>query len=807
VKALDLLGNAGPATSRNFTVDTTPPSLHFDSGPSGKVTTPDATFAFSATGKAVGFRCSLDGATFAGCAPPVALNGLADGSHSFAVKAVDAVGNWSAPLVRAWQISTGSADPTPPAVTIDSGPTGPVAVTTPSFTFSSEPGATFECRLDGGSFAACISPFTTPQLADGGHTFYVRATDTAGNTSTAISQAFTVDTIAPVASFTSGPTGTISGSSASFDFDATGHATGFECSLDGADFAACASPASVDALADGNHTFRVRAHDAAGNLSDVVSRTFAVDTTPADTTPPVVTVDSGPSGPIANAAPSFGFSSEPGATFQCRLDGGSFAACASPFTTPQLAEGAHTFYVRATDVAGNTSAPVSQAFTVDLTAPIASFTSGPSGTIATSSATFAFTATGHAVVYQCSLDGASFAACTSPATVSDLQDGPHAFRVRALDAAGNISAPVTRVFTASAAVDTTPPVVTIDSGPSGPVPNATPSFTFSSEPGATFECRLDGGSFAPCTSPFGTPTLADGGHTFYVRAADGAGNTSLPITRAFTVDTVAPIAHFVSGPSGTITTGSATFGFSATGHAVGFECSLDGAGFDACSSPATVGSLQNGPHTYAVRAIDAAGNRSAPVSRSFTVNAGQRDTTPPTVTIGSAPAPLSSDATPTFAFSSEAGATFACRVDGGVYETCSSPVTIPPLADGSHSFDVRATDGAGNVGEPASRTFSIDTRAPQTHIERPHRKRTRNESPRFRFAATDVAPAGETAKRSPGASFQCRIDRRAWHHCASPFAPRRLRPGPHRLRVTAIDAAGNRDRTPARFRIVILRPR
>ena len=63
---------------------------------------------------------------------------------------------------------------------------------------------------------------------------------------------------------------------------------------------------------------------------------------------------------------TFGFSSEAGSSFQCKLDSGSYASCSSPKTTAHLADGSHAFYVRATDQAGNVDpTSASRTFTVD----------------------------------------------------------------------------------------------------------------------------------------------------------------------------------------------------------------------------------------------------------------------------------------------------------------------------------------------------------------------------------------------------------------------------------------------------------
>ncbi len=108
--------------------------------------------------------------------------------------------------------------------------------------------------------------------------------------------------------------------------------------------------------------------------------------------------------------------------------------------------------------------------------------------------------------------------------------------------------------TQSTRVEIGAPDTTITSGPDGRTRDSSPSFSFSSEePGATFECRLNSGPFAPCISPRSFSDLADGSHTFVVRAADDEGGPDLtPATRDFTVDTSPRRARIskvrVSGP-------------------------------------------------------------------------------------------------------------------------------------------------------------------------------------------------------------------------------------------------------------------
>jgi hypothetical protein len=90
-----------------------------------------------------------------------------------------------------------------------------------------------------------------------------------------------------------------------------------------------------------------------------------------DLTPPETTIDGGPSGTVRSTSATFSFSSnEAGSRFECRIDGGPFTACTVPTTYDGLAEGAHSFEVRAIDGAGNVdSTSAARTWTVDLTVP------------------------------------------------------------------------------------------------------------------------------------------------------------------------------------------------------------------------------------------------------------------------------------------------------------------------------------------------------------------------------------------------------------------------------------------------------
>jgi hypothetical protein len=178
-------------------------------------------------------------------------------------------------------------------------------------------------------------------------------------------------------------------------------------------------------------------------------------TTMVDSTPPDTTLTNIAS-PTNDNTPTFSFSGidNVGVTgFECQVDTAGFVACTSPFTTAALPDGSHTFRVRAKDAAGNVDpTPASQTFTVDTNAPAApTITGGPANGATDTDGSFSYEFTGaeSGGSFQCSLDTGTpnYSSCTSPQSYSSVANGSYTFRVRQVDAAGNVGAEATRTIT------------------------------------------------------------------------------------------------------------------------------------------------------------------------------------------------------------------------------------------------------------------------------------------------------------------------------------------------------------------------
>ncbi|MCL4859476.1 MAG: HYR domain-containing protein, partial [Caldilineaceae bacterium] len=695
VRAIDAAGNVDltPA-SHTWVVDTTAPNTFLDSAPPDPDNNTTANFEFSGTDSGSGvvsFECKLDGDAFAPCSSPASYTSLGEGPHTFQVRAIDAAGNVDpTPATYTWVV-----DITPPETFVDSGPPDPDNSTTANFVFSGTDSgsgvASFECKLDAGAFAPCTSGQPFPGLGDGSHTFQVRAIDAAGNVDpTPATHTWTIDLSTPNTILDGAPPAVTILTSGQFEFSGENGAVRFECSLDGAGFAACTSPHPFGPLAEGGHTFVVVAY----NALDVADPTPPTHAWTIDLTAPDTTIVSAPDALTASSSAPFSFSSnEAGVTYACDLDGGGFAPCANPVTFTGLADGAHTLLVRATDAAGNVDAsPASHAWTIDSTPPTTTLASTPPNPSNSRDAAFTFSGAddgGSGVTgFQCSLDGSGFTPCASGQAYSGLADGAHIFRVRAVDAAGNVDpTPAEYGWT----IDATPPNTAITSEPPPLTNSLVALFAFSGNDNVTpaagldFECQLDGGAFTACASPQEYTDLADGEHTFRVRAIDALGNVDAsPAEYTWTVDATPPDTTITTAPATESDSPDASFSFTGADNltaagSLTFECKLDDEDFAPCVSPQAYNGLADGEHTFQVRAIDAAGNAD-PTPASHTWKVDTSSTTPNVLV------------TPTTVNVAEGGATATYQV----------VLTLQPTANVTIQI---ATDGQTTVS-PTSLTFT-----------------------------------------------------------------------------------------------------
>jgi hypothetical protein len=294
---------------------------------------------------------------------------------------------------------------------------------------------------------------------------------------------------------------------------------------------------------------------------------------------------------------------------------------------------------------------------------------------------------------------------------------------------------------------TVAPDTVIDSGPSGPTNVARPTFTYHSPTtGTTFQCKVDQASYATCPVSGYTPSaaLADGSHTFYVRANSSGHTDPSPASQNFTVDTVPPVLSSLSGDftdqtnpllgAGPLEDVTATDSGTGVAQAV---LKIDGTEVetlnpdDGCANPCSlddtflpeISDLASGSHNYQIIATDAAGNDSLP--RSGSSGSFVLDPTGPQIAVTGALADSS----------------------GG------------PLNSATAAASITATDNASGDSGIASVEVTVDDETDQTYTQ-------------------TCAP---TCPSSVSASYT--YSKAAWG------------PGPHSVAFIATDKAGNEETT------------
>ncbi|WP_232470635.1 beta strand repeat-containing protein, partial [Burkholderia ubonensis] len=556
-----------------------------------------------------------------------------------------------------------------------------------------ETGATVEYSTDGGHTWS-----TSFNATEGLNDVQVRQIDVAGNTSSATSFSFTLDTsaAAPGVALT-----TDSGSSASDHITNVG-----TLNLSGVE-----TGATVEYSIDGGHTWstsfsategvndiQVRQIDIAGNTSDPTSFSFTLDTSAA--APGVaLAVDSGSSASdhITNVGTLNVTGIETGATVQYSVDNGAHWS-----TSFSAVEGTNNVQVRQIDVAGNTSSATSFSFTLDTSAaaPGVALTTD-SGSSASDHITNVGTLnlsgveTGATVEY--STDGGHTWSASFSAT-----EGLNDIQVRQTDIAGNTSAATSFSFTLDTSAAAPGVELAVDSGSSASdhVTNVGTLNLSGVETGATVEYSIDGGH--TWSASF---SATEGLNDIQVRQTDIAGNTSSATSFSFTLDISA------AAPGVALTTDS---GSSASDHVTNVG-TLNLSGVE---TGATIEYSTDGGHTWStsfsavegvndiqVRQTDIAGNTSSATSFSFTLDtSAAAPGVALTTDSGSSAVDHITNVGTLNVTGVESGATVQYSVDNGAHWNTSFSAV-----EGLNNVQVRQIDVAGNTSSATSFSFTLDT--------------------------------------------------------------------------------------------------
>ncbi len=419
-------------------------------------------------------------------------------------------------------------------------------------------------------------------------------------------------------------------------------------------------------VADGAHTLRAVASDAAGNSAASVDLVATFDTVAPDAQLGLTNAtDTGTKGDgiTATSKPILTGTAESNASIILYKNGVTFGS--NPFSADawsrgtNLASGSATFSVAVSDVAGNSTSRT-LLVSIDTTPPAApggvlqaGSDSGTLGDRITRYTTQAFGgSTDPGAVVSVVEAGTTLGVATAAADGSwsvtlSLASGVHSLASRATDAAGNVSAVSNQTLT----IDTLPPQVPsidLDTASDGIVAHdgltnsAAPVLQGTTDAGAVVvlqEGTTQLGSAVANTAGLWsfTSSLSHGTHQLTATAVDGEGNSSAATGFSLTVDTVAPDAPGIGldpddDPgirgdgitsstypvlSGTAEAGSTVFLYE-NGQQFG-QAVASTAGTWAVNS-----AFLSGAHTVTAVAVDAAGNSSA--AGGFTLSI---DTTPP----------------------------------------------------------------------------------------------------------------------------------------------------------------------------------
>lgn len=666
------------------------------------------------------------------------LDQSADGVYDFSLIQTDPAGNASAATAFQW-----SRDSTiPPAPLLVAPASNPFYSNGGTLALSGTCSTGFKVELSGDSAgsAVCSSgqfSFSVSKSVDGAYQFALKQISQHGVSSAPVSLTWNRVTAAPPALvlvspatkpyYSNGSSVTLSGSCVS----------GNTVKVSGAASAStmCASNAfsiAVSKSADGTYDFVLNQSDLAGNVSSGVLATWVRDTL----SPDQLTVTNPGTNPYTSADNELRISGacEPSATVSLTGDATESAVCPAlgtfSFTVAKSTDQAYQFTLRQSDRAGNSSSTTTLTWDRDTSIPTTPVVSAPvSNPYHSNTSTITITASCDPEIGPSpalvtlggdveesevvSPAGALSQECaSSPVTfvVQKSTEQTFAFLIRQDNPNNSMSS-------ADAVLrwvrDTTAPAAPLVTNPSTSPYTAPGNLTIAGqcEPNAVLSLSGDDAAVLNCslegTFEHTVVKSADGTYNFNLLQADLAGNFSAVTRLQWVRDTGSVSAPVIQSPAVSPLTGNSPSltisGLCTAGQAVelGGDVTADevvspaGSLVQECASGSflyTIAKSADGTYQLSLRQLFNS------VYSAAAVQTWICDTSPPAITLTEKPAATNLSTSASFAFSSsEAGSTFQCKLDTAAYASCTSPVTFSSLTNGSHSFSVRGTDGAGNL--------------------------------------------------------------------------------------------------------------
>ncbi|MEA4884831.1 MAG: Ig-like domain-containing protein [Clostridia bacterium] len=650
----------------------------------------------------------------------------------------------------------------------------------------------------------------TEGLADGQHTVKVKAVDELGNESLySAALVFTVDTTPPAVPGMPQTTTPTNSPSPAWTWGAVTGAAQYHVFEDEVDKGFVTEPTYTSTnLTEGTHYVQVTALDALGNESAKSEAGYVV----IDLTAPVVPEMAGlPAYTNADALMLVWTAVDSAVKYDVEY---TIAGVVTPvadidvqtltinIAAPTAVDGNPiTAKVRAYDAVGNVSGWSEEvSTTVDRTGPVVSIVTTPttltnnprptwawSGDDEVSEVDYYIVTLGSELPFE--TEGTSF----TPA--SNLADGAHVLKVKAVDIVGN---PGAEVAFAAVVVDTTPPAAPGMPQTTTPTNNQSPAWTWGAVTGAAqyhvFEDEVDKG-FVTATT-YASTNLTEGTHYVQVTALDALGNESAKSEAGYVViDLTAPVVPEMAGLPAYTNADALMLVWTAVDSAVKYDVEYTIAGVATAVPDIDVQTLtviiaaptavDGNLITAKVRAYDAVGNVSGWSEEVSTTV----DRTGPVVSVVTTPTSPTNNPRPTWAWS---GADPLSGVDYYIvtlgselpFETEGTSFTpASNLADGAHVLKVKAVDKVGNVGADLTfATVTIDTTPPAAPGMPTTATPTNDNTPTWTWTASS-ADAVRYNVYADGAFVG--------YVATNEYPSATLTDGMHTLEVTALDELGN----------------